>query len=93
MIHDIGLWVLEQACEQINRWRGQLSWTDLPPVGVNVLGRQIFHDGFLGRVREILERNGIEGRQIRFDIGVDGCNGAFGWYVDDVNVYQCEIKD
>lgn len=69
LIHDIGLWVLEQACEQINRWRGQLSRTDLPPVGVNVLGRQIFHDGFLGRVREILERNGIEGRQIRFDIG------------------------
>jgi len=30
--------------------------------------------------------------QLRFDIGVDGCNGAFGWYVDDVNVYQCEAK-
>jgi Zn-dependent metalloprotease len=30
--------------------------------------------------------------QLRFDIGVDGCNGVFGWYVDDVNVYQCESK-
>ncbi len=23
---------------------------------------------------------------IRFDLGVDGCNGAFGWYVDNVGV-------
>ena len=30
--------------------------------------------------------------QLRFDIGVDGCNGAFGWYVDDVNVYQCQAR-
>ena len=69
LIHDIGFWVLEQACEQINRWRGHLSGVDMPPVGVNVLGRQIFHDGFLERVREILERHGIQGRQLRFDIG------------------------
>ena len=41
----------------------------MPPVGINVLGRQIFHDGFLGRVREILERHGIQGRQVRLDIG------------------------
>jgi hypothetical protein len=27
--------------------------------------------------------------RLRFDIGNDGCNGAFGWYVDDVAVYQC----
>jgi Zn-dependent metalloprotease len=27
--------------------------------------------------------------QLRFDIGNDGCSGAFGWYVDDVSVFQC----
>jgi diguanylate cyclase (GGDEF)-like protein len=69
LIHDLGFWVLEQACEQINRWRGHLSGVPMPPVGVNVLGRQIFHDGFLERVREILERHGIQGRQLRLDIG------------------------
>ncbi len=68
LIHDLGFWVLEQACEQINRWRGHLSGVDMPPVGVNVLGRQIFHDGFLGRVREILERHGIQGQQVRLDV-------------------------
>jgi EAL domain-containing protein (putative c-di-GMP-specific phosphodiesterase class I) len=35
---------------------------------VNVSGRQLFHEGFLDRVREILERQGIQGRQVRFDV-------------------------
>ncbi len=26
---------------------------------------------------------------LRFDVGVDDCNGLFGWYVDDVRVLQC----
>jgi hypothetical protein len=26
---------------------------------------------------------------LRFDMGTDGCNGAVGWYVDDLSVYQC----
>ncbi len=26
---------------------------------------------------------------LRFDFGVDGCNGLFGWYVDDVQVFTC----
>jgi diguanylate cyclase (GGDEF)-like protein len=69
LIHDLGLWVLEQACEQISGWRSHLSQVELPPVGVNVLGQQIFHEGFLDRVRGILERHGIQGRQVRFDIG------------------------
>jgi EAL domain-containing protein (putative c-di-GMP-specific phosphodiesterase class I)/GGDEF domain-containing protein len=71
LIHDLGLWVLDQACEQINRWSGQLSIT-IPPVGINVMGRQLFHEGFLDRVREILERQGIKGRQIRFDVAEGG---------------------
>jgi Zn-dependent metalloprotease len=27
--------------------------------------------------------------RLRFDLGTDGCAGAFGWYVDDVTVYSC----
>lgn len=69
LIHDLGFWVLEQTCDQINRWRGHLAQVELPPVGVNVIGRQIFHEGFLDRIREVLERHGIKGRQIRFDVG------------------------
>ncbi len=28
--------------------------------------------------------------QLRFDMGLDGCNGVDGWYVDEVQVYSCQ---
>lgn len=28
--------------------------------------------------------------QLRFDMGLDGCNGVDGWYVDEFEVYSCE---
>ena len=27
--------------------------------------------------------------QLRFELGSDGCNGWFGWYLDDVKIYTC----
>jgi len=30
--------------------------------------------------------------QLRFDFGVDGCDGVIGWYVDDVEVYSCSAE-
>lgn len=68
LVHDIGFWVLDQACEQISRWRDQLMPQVPPLVTVNVLGRQAFHEGFVARVCEILEQHGVDGEQIRFDI-------------------------
>lgn len=29
--------------------------------------------------------------RIRYEMGLDGCNGLVGWYVDDVQVYACEV--
>jgi Zn-dependent metalloprotease len=28
--------------------------------------------------------------KLRFELGQDGCGGTFGWYVDDVQIYQCK---
>ncbi|MGI9610006.1 MAG: M4 family metallopeptidase, partial [Acidimicrobiia bacterium] len=30
--------------------------------------------------------------QLRFDLGVDGCGGTIGWYVDDVHTYSCSAE-
>jgi hypothetical protein len=27
--------------------------------------------------------------QLRFEMGLDGCNGVYGWYVDEVQAYYC----
>ncbi|MEL7451450.1 MAG: M4 family metallopeptidase [Pseudomonadota bacterium] len=31
--------------------------------------------------------------QVRFDFGIDGCNGLKGWFVDDVRITRCEAAD
>lgn len=30
--------------------------------------------------------------RLRFELGMDGCNGLDGWYVDDVHVYSCQLQ-
>ncbi len=30
--------------------------------------------------------------RLRFDFGLDGCNGVIGWYVDEVEVYACSSE-
>lgn len=68
LIHQLGYWVIERTCQQIRRWQDNLALRTLPPVVINVAGRQLFHKEFAARVRDILERNGVSGEQIRFDI-------------------------
>jgi EAL domain-containing protein (putative c-di-GMP-specific phosphodiesterase class I)/GGDEF domain-containing protein len=68
VVHDIGFWVLDQTCEQISLWRDKLMPQMPPLMSVNVLGRQVFHEGFVARMSEIMEQHAIEGGQIRFDI-------------------------
>ena len=30
--------------------------------------------------------------QLRFEFGIDGCGGAIGWYIDEVQVYSCSAE-
>jgi hypothetical protein len=30
--------------------------------------------------------------RLRYDFGMDGCNGLDGWYVDDIKVRACKAK-
>ncbi|MGE5251103.1 MAG: hypothetical protein ACM3QS_12940, partial [Bacteroidota bacterium] len=30
--------------------------------------------------------------RLEYDMGMDGCTGYGGWYVDDVNVYSCTVQ-
>jgi diguanylate cyclase (GGDEF)-like protein len=68
LIHQLGYWVIERTCQQIRLWQDNLAPQRPPPVAINVAGRQLFHKEFAGRVRDILERNGVIGEQVRFDI-------------------------
>ena len=54
-------------------------------------------DGLAGSwVQTRINLEGIAGVgdtiELRFDFGIDSCDGAIGWYVDDVEVYRCEAE-
>jgi len=30
--------------------------------------------------------------QLRFDMGMDGCTGVDGWYLDNIKILSCNVK-
>jgi cysteine-rich repeat protein len=62
-------------------------------------------DAFTGTINDNLSGSWIQSRinllgiaaagdniELRFDFGIDSCDGAVGWYVDDVEVYSCAAE-
>ncbi|HEY0489843.1 MAG TPA: EAL domain-containing protein [Telluria sp.] len=65
MIHEIGTWVLEEACRQIAEWRG--VGLVAPPVAVNLSARQ-FDRGLPARILAVLDRHGVLPEQLMLEI-------------------------
>jgi diguanylate cyclase len=53
LIADIGRWALQQVCRDLNRWRA--DGLALPPVAVNVSGRDFMRQDVLLRLSRVLE--------------------------------------
>ena len=67
LIHDLGVWLLERACEQVRLWQKSLT-RPIPTVDLNVTARQLLHERTAGRVRDIVARHGLSCEQFRFDV-------------------------
>ncbi len=59
---------------------GAFSGTDGGSVGGSWGQSQLNLDGIASAGDDI---------RLRFEMGLDGCNGVHGWYVDEVQVYHC----
>jgi len=62
----IGIWVLRQACRDINAW--QDSGLDVPPVSVNLSPVQFRDPELLNTVRSVLQEHAIAPRQICLEL-------------------------
>ena len=69
LIIDIGQWVMETACEQVQTWNGSVVHDgEGLRVSVNLSGRQ-FHDRRLvNRVRSVLSRTGLDPERLVLEI-------------------------
>jgi diguanylate cyclase (GGDEF)-like protein/PAS domain S-box-containing protein len=66
LIIELGHWVLEEACRQIQRWVA-LGHVDFY-VSVNVSAHQINRPDFAGEVRGILNRAGVPARMLELEL-------------------------
>lgn len=68
LIFDIGLWVLEQACKQLQLWKGMFGDQSLPIIAVNLSPVQLEREDFLTSMDEIFQRTGVNPAHIEFEI-------------------------
>jgi diguanylate cyclase (GGDEF)-like protein/PAS domain S-box-containing protein len=63
LIHELGLFVLREACLQGRRWLDAAPETPLS-IGVNISGKQLQRVGFPAEVREVLAESGLPPRSL-----------------------------
>jgi diguanylate cyclase (GGDEF)-like protein/PAS domain S-box-containing protein len=68
LIPQIGRWALERACEQAVVWQGSLPPASRLSMSVNLAGRQLQSSGLIGEVTDVLERTGIDPRDLMLEI-------------------------
>lgn len=67
LIVPIGLWVLEQACIQLERWSHDPKLSHLQ-LAVNVSARQFRNDDFADQVRDVLIRTAADPSKLKLEL-------------------------
>ena len=67
LIHDIGRWVLGEACGQVRRWQAEYP-TSVLRVNVNVSGEELKSPGFLQGVTAALTATAMEPSRLQLEI-------------------------
>lgn len=66
MIKPIGLWVFEEVCKQYNKWKEKGSQS--LQMSINMSIEQLKDDIIVDQIKEILERTGVEAKNIEIEI-------------------------
>ncbi len=68
MINEIGAWVLSNACKEIRDWQKKLGNEEVPPININVSGKQLAHGSLASHVIDILDEMNIDGSRIKLEL-------------------------
>ena len=66
LIHDLGRWVLDEACRQARQWR-DAGWLDVP-LAVNVSSLQFQRADFVDQVRDSLARHRLPPQALELEL-------------------------
>ncbi len=67
LIVPIGQWIVQEACEQLQRWQHKLDMPELV-ISVNVSGRQFVQSDFLPTIRQILQFTELPAECLKLEI-------------------------
>ncbi len=66
LIHEVGLWVLEEACKTCDEWRTKFK--TVIRIAVNISVKQLNHPDFLSHVKYMVEKYRLEPDMIELEI-------------------------
>ncbi len=67
LIHPLGLWALEAACQQLAEWQRDPAMAGLS-LAVNISARQFREPQFTRQVREVLRRTGADPTRLKLEL-------------------------
>ena len=83
---EIGTWVLQQACEQVVRWRA--AGYQMDTITLNVTPRQLKNGRLVEQVRQVLESTGLAARSLELEVAEDTLSER----LEDVGEQLLELK-
>jgi diguanylate cyclase (GGDEF)-like protein len=68
IILELGQWVLEQACLQMQHWQQQFSHCAAMTISVNVASKQFWQTDLLSQIQTVLRTTGINPQSLKLEI-------------------------
>jgi EAL domain-containing protein (putative c-di-GMP-specific phosphodiesterase class I) len=68
LIVPIGIWVLQEACQQIRLWQKQFPSDPPLTISINVSNKQISQPDFIKQIKHILEMTGLNPESLKLEI-------------------------
>lgn len=67
MIYDVGAWIVETACKQLNEWRSNPAFNHLK-LSINVSSRQFGHEFFVDQIRSVISESGADATKLKIEL-------------------------
>lgn len=88
IIFPLGLWIIEEACRQINFWKEKFRLDAPFRINVNLSAKQFIHPQLTSHIFEIIDRYGIDHN----DIGFELTESAFMEDMESANISLLELR-
>ncbi len=88
IIFPLGLWIIEEACRQIEYWKEKFTLNSPLRININLSAKQFIHPQLTSHIFEIIDRYAIDHN----DIGFELTESAFMEDMESANISLLELR-